>query len=195
MKKIIAIVFAALLMANVSNAMERNPWYISVGAGMNLCMENAFHSLDYSKSVYGGGTFGMDVSFGRWLNDYIAVGLGYNGYKVRNNLGNDSGLFPAGDYPFHYVHADLTWDFSNTVAGVNPKRVVSFVPYLSLGATVGRGTFFGAGLGLTMPIKCSEHFSIVPDLHFIGASDHYYGDQNKGIFGNCGATIDFRFSF
>lgn len=195
MKKIFAIVFAALLMANVSNAMERNPWFVSAGAGMNLCMENAFHSLEYSESVYGGGTFGMDVTIGRWMNDYWALAIGYNGYKVRNDLANDAGVFPAGDQPFHYTSVQVLWDFCNTVAGINPNRVVSFVPYLSVGTVFGTGAFFGAGVGLSMPIKISEVFSIVPDMHFIGTSDHLYGDKNRGIFGNCGANIDFRFSF
>lgn len=104
----------------------RNNWFIEIGAGINQpLVEHSKHTgpIVDRKKMTATYTFG----FGHWFSPYLAFRIKASGGSLHWNYGGFT----------HAKHvnlqAELMWDMCNSIAGVNPDRVVSFIPFVGLG--------------------------------------------------------------
>jgi len=191
MKKILLVsALSVLFLASVS-ARQREPVFVSATGGANICFENLFGAVSKREQLYSGTTAAFSANFGLWATDCVAFGAGYNGFRLKNSLA----WFPQGGMDFNYVYGGVFWDLTNTIHGYNPKKVVNFVLDLTLGANLCSHTRFVAGVGISVPINLWTHFSLVPDVQFIGTADSSYDGGNSGVFGILVPSFGIRVSF
>lgn len=115
----------------------RNNWFIQIGAGINQPfvergvgnVQSPGNNVDRKNM-----TLAMNFGFGHWFSPYLAVRI--------NALGG--GLHWSAPTPEHpdlgwsrakhaNLNLELMWDMCNSIAGVNPNRVFSVVPYVGIG--------------------------------------------------------------
>lgn len=115
----------------------RDNWYLQLGAGIRSpFMENkATPSTDHRRitAVY-------NIGVGRWISPYL--GFRFSAYygSMHWNQGVTYKARTAN------LNVDFMWDMFNSIAGYNPGRVFSIVPYVGLGGTY-VGHFRPKGLG------------------------------------------------
>lgn len=177
MKKIILTLVAIAFTATSSFAQKSNDgWFVNAGAGVFASAEGQITSE---------GSFGITpavtANIGKWINGSLAIGVGYDGLKIKND-----NFFPEG-VKFNYAHADILWNTFNTFGGYK-DRVFSLVPYIHCGAAINNATALCGGLGIQAPL----HFgliSIVPDIKGNVIQDKVYSTVNKGYMGIITASV------
>lgn len=104
----------------------RDNWFIQAGAGVQVpFVENELpdgKEKRHATAVY-------NIGFGHWFSPYL-------GFRI-------SGMYGKMRYDFLQpnkaqmltVNADLMWDMTTSVCGVNPDRVFSFIPFVGVGGT------------------------------------------------------------
>lgn len=101
-------------------------WFIQLGAGVNAPLfENKSDNGD-AKTHF---TTTYNVGFGKWLNPYVGLRLGFNYGAMHWDNGSYSTARMAN------ANFDVMWDMFNSFHGVNSHRVFSIVPFVGLGGT------------------------------------------------------------
>lgn len=104
----------------------RNNWFIQLGAGAQM---------PFTEYGLGDGSENRRISavynmgFGHWFSPYL-------GFRI-------SGMYGKMRYDFiernkaqmASANADLMWDMTTSICGVNPNRVFSFIPFVGVGGT------------------------------------------------------------
>ena len=140
--------------------------FIGIGAGVNSVV-----TISKSPAI---GNLGIaaDLNFGKWWTPAVGMRVGYHGLFDAAKKGFTSQKIGAGDtFGFHYGHADLLWNISNSIGGYKETRVWNFVPYATMGVldvTKGKNPFkkgaghnleYAAGVGLLNVIRLGERVS------------------------------------
>ncbi|MBD5221319.1 MAG: OmpA family protein [Bacteroidales bacterium] len=114
----------------------RQNWFLQLGAGVDqplvehgVGMKAPTHTIDKKMmtAVY-------NVGVGRWISPYL--GLRLNALGGTLHWDNPVLESPARGWT-HANHVqlnlELMWDMCNSIAGVNPERPVSVIPFIGLG--------------------------------------------------------------
>lgn len=114
----------------------RNNWFIQLGAGVNQPMvERGVGAKAPGHAVRRQNmTVTYNVGFGHWFSPYLALRVNALGGVLHWN--NPTELQPNNGWVSarHVnLNLELMWDMCNSIAGVNPDRVVSVVPFIGLG--------------------------------------------------------------
>ena len=148
--------------------------FIGLGAGVNSVLEKG----------YGLGKMGLatDVNLGKWFTPTLGARVGWHGYKDSSKSGQ------LNDSPFHYFHADLLWNISNSIDGYKETRFWSFVPYADFGVLLvkhhGFKEFdqeFAGGVGILNVLRLGERVGLTIDLGLTTARAEAY--QMNGFIG------------
>lgn len=127
----------------------RNNWFIQLGAGVNQPMvergvgkvDKDIKSVDKDKM-----TATYNFGFGRWISPYLALRINAVGGSL--HWDNPTIADPNGGWS-HAKHVnvnlELMWDMCNSIAGVNPNRPVSVIPFIGLGGDYTWKIHDGAG--------------------------------------------------
>ncbi len=114
----------------------RNNWWIQVGAGINqpfvergIGVQGAGHNVDRKKM-----TVTYNVGVGHWFSPYLAVRFNALGgalhWDIPTNARPHDGWTKA---KYANLNLELMWDMCNSIAGVNPNRPVSVLPFIGVG--------------------------------------------------------------
>ena len=114
----------------------RNNWFIQIGAGINqpfvergVGAESGLKNVDKTKM-----TVPYNFGFGRWFSPYFA--FRFNAIGGALHWDNPTAAQPLNGWT-HAKHVNLNlelmWDMCNSIAGVNPNRPVSVIPFIGLG--------------------------------------------------------------
>ena len=115
----------------------RNNWFIQVGAGVNqpfvergIGAKSPGHAVNRKNM-----TVTYNFGFGRWFSPYFAFRFNALGGPLHWN--NPTALEPRNGWTKSNhvnLNLELMWDMCNSLGGVNPKRPVSVIPFVGLGA-------------------------------------------------------------
>lgn len=157
-------------------------WFVSLGGGVNWTADGILsHNLCHD--------FGpaLDVMFGKWFSPNLGFRVGYQGLTS-----GIEGTVKKEDidnrFPFVYTHADLLWNFSNTVWGYKESRIYNAVPYGHIGALVANGNNLCGGVGLLNNFRVAKHWTIYADLRGILVGGDHFIEDMKGVAGNLSLT-------
>ena len=148
--------------------------FISLGAGVNSVIEKGF----------GLGKMGLatEVDFGKWFSPSVGLRAGWHG------LYNTSKSGELDKDPFHYIHADILWNVSNSIDGYKETRFWNFIPYVSGGLTMIKhhdlkvyDQELAAGVGLLNSLRLGERVNLNLDLGIIAARAAAY--EMNGFLG------------
>ena len=116
----------------------RDNWFIQLGAGINQpFMERGVNGAQASGPIVNRKymTTTYNVGVGHWFSPYM--GLRLNGLAGSLHWNNPDGDKRAASGRAGAKHVNLNlefmWDMCNSLAGVNPDRVVSVIPFIGLG--------------------------------------------------------------
>lgn len=128
------------------SASWRDNWFIQLGAGVSVpftenWMANGEDAHRHMTAVY-------NLGVGHWFSPYLA--LRFSGYygKIHYNYERMNSA-QMGNLNF-----DIMWDMTNSLCGVNPNRVFSFIPYFGVGGTY---TWDFKGYPPTIPTDHNTH--------------------------------------
>jgi outer membrane protein OmpA-like peptidoglycan-associated protein len=149
----------------------------------------------------------LDVYFGKWFTPSVGARLGYSGVtgaiwsnessKLGNELGAVNYMYKH-QYGFAYVHADVLWNISNTIAGYKETRLWNFIPYANFGFLLtygGEGSEkffdneFALGVGLLNSIRLHERVNLTIDLRSMFANGRFHGSVGIGAPTNLAANL------
>ncbi len=118
----------------------RDNWFIQIGAGINqplvehgIGVKSNLHDIDRHKM-----TVTYNIGVGRWISPYLALRLNaLGGYLHWDNptVYNTEGWSKSKHANLNF---ELMWDMCNSIAGVNPNRPVSVIPFVGLGVDYNR---------------------------------------------------------
>lgn len=104
----------------------RDNWFIQAGAGVQVpFVENELP--DGSEKRHATAVYNIGV--GHWFSPYL--GFRFSGFygKMRwDFMQKDKAQMAS-------LNADLLWDMTTSICGVNPDRVFSFIPFVGVGGT------------------------------------------------------------
>ncbi len=104
----------------------RDNWFIELGAGMNVpFMESKLPDGSEKYHI----TAAYNLGFGKWMTPY----LGWRVSLYGSTIHWDEQVMSSAKYA--NANFDLMWNMTNSLCGVNPKRVFSAIPYVGLGGT------------------------------------------------------------
>lgn len=197
----------------------RDNWFIQLGAGINQPFVERGNSVaqapghavrkENMTTVY-------NIGVGHWFSPYLALRFNALGGSLHWNnpvYANQSGWSKA---KHGNLNAELMWDMCNSIAGVNPDRVVSVVPFVGVGADYTWGLANDPGTNgvvgnsgklrnstWTLPVTAGVQFRFrlckVVDF-FAEARASFYGDNWNGctygrpIEANVAAVGGFNFN-
>lgn len=114
----------------------RNNWFIQLGAGVDQpFVERGSGAKSSSKLVNRKQmTAVYNVGVGHWFSPYLGARLNAIGGALHWNAPTAAEPNNGWTKARHVnLNAELMWDMCNSIAGVNPDRVVSVVPFVGLG--------------------------------------------------------------
>ena len=100
----------------------RDNWYIQLGAGMRTPLMEQGTKERRITAIY-------NLGVGRWISPYL--GFRFSAYygSMHWQKGTMASARTAN------LNVDFMWDMCNSIAGYNPSRPVSVIPYIGLGST------------------------------------------------------------
>lgn len=197
----------------------RNNWFIQAGAGIN----QPFVERGMNGAVAPGHAVhreNMTVTYnfgvGHWVSPYVAFRLNALGGALHWNNPTAVGQNGWSKAKHVNLNAEVMWDMCNSIAGVNPNRVVSVVPFAGIGGDYIWGLSNDPGTNLvqgasgrlrnsnwTLPVTAGVQFRFrlckVVDF-FAEARASFYGDNWNGcaygrpIEANVAAVGGFNFN-
>lgn len=100
----------------------RDNWYIQLGAGMRTPLVEEGTKSRHITAIY-------NLSVGRWISPYL-------GFRFSAYYGSMHWLHsPVASARTANLNVDFMWDMCNSIAGYNPSRPVSVIPFIGLGST------------------------------------------------------------
>lgn len=104
----------------------RDNWFIQLGAGVNVPFVEYAKENGEPKHHF---TATYNLGFGKWMSPYLGwrISMYYGSMHWDNEVFSKAKMANA--------NFDLMWDMCNSIAGANPKRPVSIVPFVGLGGT------------------------------------------------------------
>lgn len=104
----------------------RDNWFIQLGAGVQTPFTEFYLPDGKEKREI---SMVYNLGFGHWFSPYL-------GFRI-------SGMYGKMRYDFMEknkaqmatANADLMWDMTSSICGVNPKRTFSFIPFVGIGGT------------------------------------------------------------
>jgi outer membrane protein OmpA-like peptidoglycan-associated protein len=140
-------------------------WYISAGGDFN-----AAYSSQEASGLSGNpfsskrGTFGFDVSVGKWFTPGIGLRTKMEGVWAKQvNTENDHHAFT-----YWNLHEDVMFDVHNLLFGYKENRVWNLVPYVGLGVArnmSGRNYDFSYNAGLLNNFRVGKRVSLFLDVY------------------------------
>lgn len=106
----------------------RDNWFIQLGAGVQV----PFVERDLPASLGGPErrvSAVYNLGFGHWFSPYLGFRISGMYGKMRWDFQEKNKAQMA------TVNADLMWDMTTSICGVNPNRVFSFIPFVGIGGT------------------------------------------------------------
>lgn len=104
----------------------RDNWFIQLGAGIQIpYVDNYLNKGDAKHHI----TPVYNAGFGHWFSPYLGFRLSGNYGRLHLNWGNYDKAHMAN------ANFDIMWDMFNSIAGPNPSRVFSIIPYAGIGGT------------------------------------------------------------
>ena len=100
----------------------RNNWYIQLGAGVRTPLVETGTKTHHYTAQY-------NLAVGRWISPYL--GFRFSGYYGSMHWLHN----PVASARTANLNVDFMWDMCNSIAGYNPSRPVSVIPYMGLGGT------------------------------------------------------------
>ncbi|MCK9305894.1 MAG: hypothetical protein M0P27_10925, partial [Bacteroidales bacterium] len=110
-------------------------WFLSVGGGAQVFFGEFDGELGLGDRI----APAFDVSLGKWITPAIGLRGQFAGLKVKGAVMGLQGRYREGatgtanlyeeNFSMFNLHGDLLWNISNTIAGYNPSRFWSFVPF------------------------------------------------------------------
>lgn len=100
----------------------RDNWYIQLGAGMRTPLMEQGTKERRITAIY-------NLAVGRWISPY----LGFRFSAYYGSMHWQKGA--AASARTANLNVDFMWDMCNSIAGYNPSRPVSVIPYVGLGGT------------------------------------------------------------
>jgi outer membrane protein OmpA-like peptidoglycan-associated protein len=197
----------------------RNNWFIQLGAGINQpFVERGMNGAKApGHAVHRENmTVTYNIGVGHWFSPYLGFRL--NGFAGALHWNNPVAEGQNGWSKAKHINgqAELMWDASNSIAGVNPNRVVSVIPFVGIGADYTWGLANDPGTNIkrgnsgkirntswTLPVSAGIQFRFrlckVVDF-FAEARASFYGDNWLGcsygrpIEANVAAVGGFNFN-
>lgn len=104
----------------------RDNWFIQVGAGVQVPFTE-FYLPDGKEKRHASMVY--NVGFGHWFSPYL-------GFRISGMYGKAKWDWIQKDKAqMATANADLMWDMTTSICGVNPKRTFSFIPFVGVGGT------------------------------------------------------------
>lgn len=115
----------------------RKNWFIQLGAGVNQPfvergMGNGSHRKAVDRHLM---TAEYNVGVGRWFSPYLGFRLNALGGVLHWDNPSYTRATASGWTRANHVNLnfEIMWDMCNSIAGVNPNRPVSVIPYFGVG--------------------------------------------------------------
>lgn len=106
----------------------RDNWFIQAGAGVQVPFVEKELPADLGEAKHRVSAV-YNLGFGHWFSPYL-------GFRVSGMYGKMRFDFIKKDKAqMANINADLMWDMTSSVCGVNPNRVFSFIPFVGVGGT------------------------------------------------------------
>ena len=175
MKKLIFVLSLALMSVAVS-AQNNTGFFLGAGAGFNF----GFDGLKFENRIqsHNGSGFAGDFYAGGWLNKTIGLRGGYQGF----NISDTYSVF--GNTKYNYIHADALF-----------RIAPNLVPYVHGGWQSAISSSIGGGAGLLVPIRITNHLSLIPDLRATMSPNKVYGIAQPGLAVTLSATMGLSVNF
>ena len=105
----------------------RDNWFIQLGAGVQTPAVEKYLPQGDTKQHY---SPVYNIGFGHWFSPYL-------GFRISGQYGNKLrwDFIEKNKAQMATVNADLMWDMTSSICGVNPNRVFSFIPFVGIGGT------------------------------------------------------------
>lgn len=100
----------------------RDNWYIQLGAGIRTPLVEEGSKSRHITTSY-------NLAVGRWISPYL--GFRFSAYYGSMHWMHN----PVASARTANLNVDFMWDMCNSIAGYNPSRPVSIIPYVGLGST------------------------------------------------------------
>ena len=178
-----------------------NTW-IGIGAGVNA---NIVHVTKPKK--WGNMGLALDINYGKWWTPFVGARVGLHGMWNNTAEAFDlQGIKKDASYGFHYLHADVLWNLSNTIWGYKEDRFWEVSPYISMGmldVCNKRNVFskgnkhnleYAAGIGFLNVLKVTERVNVTLDLQALVAKSHAYTTANGRFIIFPSATVGLAFN-
>jgi len=186
----LTLVLALLAICTLSQAQNKNNWFIGAGIGCNMMYDNAKLSpVAPSGQFYVGDWFTPSFGFRTALQGILARPA-----DARNTWFSDNTAFGL-----YQLHVDGLWSFMNTFTTYNPKRVWNPALYLRfsgfLASSLGvNKAHVGLGGGWMNQFRVNDFMSIALDLNAILTNEKVFRTDHSGRFVILGsATIGIVF--
>lgn len=117
----------------------RDNWFLQLGAGVNqpfvehgVGTHSTLHNVDRKKM-----TVEYNVGVGRWISPYLGLRLNALGGCLHWDNPTNGNPYNGWSKSKHVnLNFELMWDMCNSLAGVNPNRPVSIIPFVGLGGDI-----------------------------------------------------------
>lgn len=151
-------------------------WFVGVGGGFTTSFgEGVKPFAEFAPK----NNWAAEAFIGKWFTPSVGARIGYKG--VMNNFGYDTDLYTSnfvgsGELVrFGYGHADLMWNFSNTLGGYKETRFWDIIPYAGAGVYgINNGytdNKFAVSAGVYNELRLSRVVNLYIDLSVLGTEN------------------------
>lgn len=163
----------------------RDNWYVQAGAGASLPFVDYYMEKDAKRHF----TAVYNLGVGHWFSPY----LGFRFSAYYGKLHYD--YIKTNSAQMANLNADLVWDLSSSIWGVNTERTFSIIPYAGIGGTY-TWDFHGVAPSIpmenghlktrewTLPVSAGIQFRFRLNKYvdlFAEARAQFYGDNFNNI--------------
>ncbi|MDD2426103.1 MAG: hypothetical protein PHU00_08790, partial [Bacteroidales bacterium] len=184
-------------------------WFLSVGGGGQVFFGEFDGELGLGDRI----APSFDVSLGKWITPAIGLRGQFAGLKVKGAVSGLQGRYREGatgtanlyeeNFSMFNLHGDLLWNISNTIAGYNPSRFWSFVPFAGVGYARSWKEDVdpvvkevGFSTGLLNKLRLSDAVDLNLELRALLVNERFDGlEIGEGIEELTSATIGFTYNF
>jgi len=184
-------------------------WFLSAGGGVQVFFGEFDGELGLGERL----APAVDISLGKWITPAIGLRGQFAGLNVKGAVMGLQGKYREGttgitnlyeeNFNMFNLHGDLLWNISNTIAGYNPSRFWSFVPFAGVGyARSWKADVepvvkeVGFSTGLLNKLRLSDAVDLNLELRALLVNERFDGlEIGEGIEELTSATIGFTYNF